>query len=203
MQLDDIRSYGWGGVSRQPRRSFRCGNCSDRVASEVGYRLGQHHDGSGTHVASVYVCPSCNHLTAFFPSGLQIPGEPFCAEVAHVPKDISDLYAEARRCTTDNLHTAAVLICRKILMNLAVSLKAKEGLRFIEYVEYLSGLGYVPPNGKHWVDHIRKKGNEAAHEIKIMNASDSKELLLFLEMLLRFIFEFPKLVPASTPPPKP
>ncbi len=58
-------------------------------------------------------------------------------------------------------------------MNIAVEQGAKEGLRFIEYVNYLSDEGYTPPNGKHWVDHIRKKGNEATHEIAIMNASNS------------------------------
>ncbi len=81
-------------------------------------------------------------------------------------------------------------------MNIAVQEKAPEGLKFIEYVTYLSDHGYVPPNGKHWVDHIRKKGNEATHEIAVMAVNDAKELLTFTEMLLRFIYEFPKLVPA-------
>lgn len=42
-------------------------------------------------------------------------------------------------------------------MNIAVDQGAKEGLKFIEYVTYLSDNGYTPPNGKHWDDHIRKK----------------------------------------------
>lgn len=80
-------------------------------------------------------------------------------------------------------------------MNISVSLGASEGLKFIEYITYLSDKGYVPPNGKHWVDHIRKKGNEATHEIALMTEADARELLQFIEMLLRFIFEFPMLVP--------
>jgi hypothetical protein len=55
--------------------------------------------------------------------------------------------------------------------------------------------GYVPPNGKHWVDHIRKKGNEATHEVSLMSESDSKELIVFVEMLLKFVYEFPSIVP--------
>ena len=79
-------------------------------------------------------------------------------------------------------------------MNIAVSQGAKEGLKFIEYVTFLSDAGYIPPNGKHWVDHIRKKGNEATHEIELMQAKDAQELLVFVEMLLKFIYEFPQMV---------
>jgi hypothetical protein len=59
-------------------------------------------------------------------------------------------------------------------------------------------IGYVPPNGKAWVDHIRKKGNEANHEIVLMKKEDSQELISFVEMLLKFIYEFPNRVPKST-----
>jgi len=82
-------------------------------------------------------------------------------------------------------------------MNIAVQQKAKEGLKFIEYVEFLSDNGYIPPNGKGWVDHIRKKGNEATHEILLMSQTDAVELIGFVEMLLKFVFEFPNRVPAT------
>jgi hypothetical protein len=112
-----------------------------------------------------------------------------------VPEALNALYEEARRCTSQNCFTAAVLVCRKMLMNIAVQEGAAEGLKFIEYVTHLSDHGYVPPNGKHWVDHIRKKGNEATHEIALMSENDARELLGFVEMLLRFIYELPKMVP--------
>ncbi|MCT7650544.1 DUF4145 domain-containing protein [Aliarcobacter butzleri] len=105
---------------------------------------------------------------------------------------------KARRCTGEGCYTGAVLLCRKMLMNIAVVQGAKEGLKFIEYVTYLSDNGYTPPNGKHWVDHIRKKGNEATHEIAVMNEDDAKELIIFIEMLLRFIYEFPMMVPTQS-----
>ena len=86
-------------------------------------------------------------------------------------------------------------------MNVSVSVGAGAGLKFIEYVEYLAANGYVPPNGKGWVDHIRKKGNEATHEIQIMGEQDAKDLISFSEMLLKFIFEFPnKIAPLNKPP---
>ena len=68
-------------------------------------------------------------------------------------------------------------------MNIGVSLNASEGKAFIYYVDYLATQGYVPPNGRGWVDHIRTRGNEATHEIRLMSAADSTELITFIEML--------------------
>jgi hypothetical protein len=79
-------------------------------------------------------------------------------------------------------------------MNLAVAQGAREGLKFVEYVNYLSERGYIPPHGKDWVDHIRKKGNEATHEIALMNENDARNILTFTEMLLRFVYEFPAML---------
>ena len=93
--------------------------------------------------------------------------------------------------------TSAVLACRKLLMNIAVAEGADEGKRFIEYVEYLADNGYVPPGGKGWVDHIRTQGNEATHEIAMKTEDEAKDLISFVEMLLKFIYEFPARVPSG------
>lgn len=84
-------------------------------------------------------------------------------------------------------------------MNIAVAQGAKEGESFVAYVEHLANAGFVPPNGRGWVDHIRSKGNEANHEIKLMGQSDAEELISFAEMLLKFIYEFPSKIPPKTP----
>ncbi len=82
-------------------------------------------------------------------------------------------------------------------MHIAVEQGAKAGESFIGYVEFLANNGYVPPNGKAWVDHIRKKGNEVNHEIKLISPDDATELISFSEMLLKFIYEFPGRVPGK------
>jgi hypothetical protein len=74
---------------------------------------------------------------------------------------------------------------------IAVAEGAKEGATFLQYVEYLAKKGYVPPKGTVWVDHIRKIGNEATHEIVLMTKYDAEDLISFVEMLLKFIYEFP------------
>ncbi|HEY6251286.1 MAG TPA: DUF4145 domain-containing protein [Candidatus Angelobacter sp.] len=144
----------------------------------------------------IYLCPNCNNPTYFSNRGPVpglVPGNP----VANLPSEILSLYDEARRAVSVASFTAAVLTCRKLLMNVAVAQGAKEGEPFVAYVEYLANKGYVPPNGRGWVDHIRSKGNEANHEIRLMTQAEAEELILFLEMLMKFIYEFPSKVPPA------
>jgi hypothetical protein len=79
-------------------------------------------------------------------------------------------------------------------MNVAAQHQAPPGQPFTTYVEFLEKTGYVPPNGKVWVDQIRTKGNEATHEIPQVSAADAVQILQFTEMLLRFVYEFPSMV---------
>jgi len=178
-------------------KQFTCGFCSHLVASAKGFGILQ-QGYPGAPLRGIYICTNCGGPNFFTLDGSQYPSAPIGRPVDSVPDPLNTLYEEARRCTTTSCSTAAVLLCRKMLMNIAVANGAKEGLKFIEYVEFLSTRGYVPPNGKHWVDHIRKRGNEATHEIALMAESDARDLLTFIEMLLRFIYEFPSMVP---PPP--
>jgi len=83
-------------------------------------------------------------------------------------------------------------------MHIAVSKGAKEGESFVTYVDYLDAKNYLPPDGKTWVDEIRKVGNETNHDIKINSKTESEELISFVEMLLKFIFEFPGKIKSKT-----
>ena len=76
-------------------------------------------------------------------------------------------------------------------MNISVSKGANLGESFAHYVKYLNDKNYTPPNSTDWVDHIRRKGNEATHDIPDIGKEDAIELLTFSEMLLRFVFEMP------------
>jgi hypothetical protein len=173
-------------------RKFICGYCGLNVASERGYGTGNMPQ------AFVVICPSCTKPTYVFDvEGRQVPGVVPGNEVAAVPEDVSRLYREARNCVSIGANTASVLACRKLLMSIAVAQGAQADAPFIAYVNYLADQGYVPPNGKGWVDHIRRKGNEANHEIQLMSFEDANELILFAEMLLKFIYEFPSRVPAA------
>ena len=180
----------WKNAYSVTSKSYVCGHCQNQVASGLGYM-----DTSTNH-RFIRICPHCT-LPSIFQSDEVIPGIAAGNFVDHLPDGIHQLYDEARNCASVNAHTAAVLACRKLLMNIAVEKEAKEGKSFFYYVEYLASEGYVPPNGKGWVDQIRKRGNEANHEIIIMDKDVATELISFAEMLLKFIFEFPAKVPSD------
>jgi len=45
-------------------------------------------------------------------------------------------------------------------MHIGVEQGAAKDQPFVAYVEHLAAKGYVPPNGKAWVDVIRTKGTK-------------------------------------------
>lgn len=153
-----------------------------------------------TGSAAIYVCHHCTCPTFFDPDGEQTPGTCYASTINDIDDaKVRDLYNEARRATGANCSTAAVLCCRKLLMHVAVAKGAEENKSFRYYVDYL-GDKYVPQPTVEWVNHIRDKGNEANHEIVLMKSEDAKDLLAFVEMLLKLIYEFPATMRKKCPP---
>ena len=189
--------HQWNKADQLSPHTFTCGYCGKLVASERGYFSGI----SNTVFRQFsYICPSCCKPTFFDDKGQATPDVVPGVDVLHVPELVDQLYREARKCIAVGCYTSSVLTCRKLLMNIAVTQGAASGESFQSYVEYLAMKGFVPPHGKGWVDHIRKKGNEANHEIVLMKKQDAEDLVTFLEMLLKFIFEFPNKIPTQAVP---
>ena len=178
----------WQNEGQLASCSFTCGHCGFVVASDRGYSNKQDPG------ARVFICPHCDKPT-YLAHGVQIPGLAPGNEVTSLPTDIETLYREARNAVAAGASTAAVLVCRKLLAHIAVAQGAPAGESFFKYVEHLASTGYIPPHGRSWVDHIRSKGNEANHEIVVMSSADAADLITFVEMLLKFIYEFPSRVP--------
>lgn len=181
----------WRSAADIESRAYTCGYCGKVAGSNKGYQV-------PNYAHRIYICSYCSKPT-YFDGDAQVPGFVYGNDVEHLPKGIEALYREARNCMAVPAYTAAVLLCRKLLMNIAVSEGAKEGKTFVAYVEHLATQGYVPPKARGWIDHIRVKGNEANHEIQLMNQKDAQELIMFVEMLLKLVFEFPSRIPPTTP----
>ena len=190
----------WHDTVNVHGKSYRCGFCGDSVGPNKGYS-------TDSGYKYIYICPSCNSPTYFnrtMNERFQTPAPLIGNEVSNISdKDIDSLYTEARACTGSNAFTAAVLSCRKVLMHIAVDKGAPKNKTFIEYVNYLSDHGYVPPDAKGWIDYIRTKGNEANHEIVLMKKEDALNLISFIEMLLKIIYEFPSRITTVKKSPKP
>jgi hypothetical protein len=145
--------------------------------------------------------PSCHAPTFVDESAdLHVPGSPYGREIGGLDHDVHALYAEARTCLQAGAPTAAVMVARKVLAHVAVAQGAKPGETFAAYVDFLADKGFVPPQGKGWVDEIRRRGNDANHEIALMTREDAQAVLGFLEGLLLFIYELPsKMAPPVAP----
>ena len=183
----------WQNIISIKETQYTCPYCGSLTASHEGWHF------IDANVVSPYlirICSYCRQPTYFRPDA-QFPGTAFGKPVEGVPADVAKMYEEARNCTSANAYTAAVLVCRKILMHVAVAEGAPPNKSFKEYVDYLEANNYLPPKGKGWVDHVRDKGNEANHEIVEMKKDDAQLLITFVEMLLKFIYEFPAKVPAA------
>ncbi|MGE7637628.1 DUF4145 domain-containing protein [Peribacillus frigoritolerans] len=179
----------WQNTINTSGISFKCGYCGSNTAPVKGYFSANFNAQKFGHI---YICPNCNKPTFIYKqTGEQIPGIFIGDEIEHLPENIEQLYNEARRCLSVNASTSTVLSCRKLLMNISVTKGAEEGKSFAFYVSYLEDNHFIPPGSKEWVDHIRKKGNEATHEIPSIDKADAIELLEFTEMLLRFVYEMP------------
>lgn len=182
--------YEWYEIQNQESKDYVCGYCGKPLASEKGWIATTRP--TGAIIGRICVCHLCGQPTFFDRNGHQTPGVMFGNSVRDIPdKSVSDLYNEARMATGVNSYTAAVLACRKLLMQIAVSKGAERNQDFVSYVQYLADKHYIPPDAEGWVDQIRKRGNEANHEIRIMTKEEAEELISFAEMLLKVVFEFP------------
>ncbi|UTV31679.1 DUF4145 domain-containing protein [Bacillus altitudinis] len=181
----------WNTNEKIQSTSYQCGYCQKDVASIEGTYC-QHLDYSYQKFAKIAICPHCNFPTIF--SDLldqrQIPMPKKGGKIEGVKENIEKLYEEVRSCYSIGSFNAAVLLARKLLMNIAVDKGADEGEKFQFYVDYLSNQ-FIAPNNRSWVDKIRLTGNIATHEIPDINKEDAEEILLFVEMLLRLVYEFP------------
>ncbi|SRR6266498_1210526 len=204
----------WVQIQQMLPTKWTCGHCGLNVGGNRGFYRNDggvisvqnpHHPARTAghqvpteHISEafprIFICPSCDRPT-YFEKDKQVPGVAYGSAISHLPADIEALYTEARNCMSVSAFTASVLATRKLLMNVAVSQGADENKTFQVYVNFLADKGYVPPNAKSWVDHIREKGNEATHEIPAIGEGDAKDMLTFMEMILKLVFEYPNRIP--------
>jgi len=180
---------------------YECGYCGCRVSSAEGMGL---TDDTDEMTAGIYICNNCHLPTLIYDAAIyeefafleevhnQIPGVRYGEQIKHLPDEVGKIYEEARDSFSIGAYTAVMLLCRKLLMHVAVDLGADENKRFIDYIDYFETEGYISKNARPWVDQIRKLGNGANHEIMIGNREDAKKIIKFSAMLLKTNYEYPK-----------
>lgn len=180
--------FGYEGAKSLVTTALTCGYCGEHVAPSKGYCISL----GDRDVAYIYACPHCQNPIIYFTADKEtVPGVKFGREVKNLPENIQLLYDECRTCYANQCYTSAQMIARTLLMHIAVEQGAGVGLPFVKYVNYLNDNGYIPPNGKKWVDFIRTSGNVANHEIVIKEKEETEKVITFLSTLLLVIYELP------------
>ena len=190
------KKISWANIGHFHAKNYVCGYCNKNVGPNTGY----HGQSDTTH--TIYICSYCTHPTYFYFDAengeeFQIPSPVFGEDVNHLPEKVESLYSEARRCMTISAYTSAVMLCRILLMHISVEKGANENMNFQQYVDWLDNSGYVPPDGKHLLEYIRKRGNDANHKIHIMHHQDAQNLIIFIGLFMKFVYEYPSLIPQN------
>lgn len=163
-----------------------CGHCGTKVSSHV---LACYRDTNSSAIYSWVMCANCSLGSVVDFKGNAIPSVKFGKKINNLPPDIESAYEEARSCYSANAHTGSVLLCRKIIMHVAVDKGADEGNSFASYLDYLEENHIITSNMKTWVNHIREKGNIANHTLLIADKEKSEGILRFTARLLDLVYE--------------
>ena len=182
----------------ESRHNYTCGHCNRPVSGVV---VSTYYTGTGGHSIQWILCTNCGSGSVLS-DGTLYPGSTFGPVIEGLPQDVLDAYSEARNCYSINAFTATELMCRKILMHVAVEKGAKEKETFEFYLNFLSEQGYITPPMKEWVDLIRQHGGKATHLIEKPARKRAESTLMFTAELLRLIYEMEHLASQYIPKPQ-
>ena len=177
---------------------LHCAYCNRHVSAAVLVRTRSDIRDSADPEVIWVRCTNCGHGSVLSSLG-QVPGARPGADLAGLPDNIRRAYDEARSTASVGAWTATEMVCRKILMHVAVDKGADAGKTFASYLTYLQDMGYVSPVMAGWVDLIRKHGNEAVHDLPEVTAERGRSTLIFTEQLLRTTYEMDALARQYAP----
>lgn len=130
------------------------------------------------------------------------------ARPLHTPRGLPELdeqiWNEVRDCLSVGASTAAVMLCRKLLVHIAVAqgLPAKNANgyapNFQTAVTHLETEGLITRRMLPWVKRIKDVGNEANHEIARIDKDVANDVALFTEQLLKLTYEMDDLMNSAS-----
>lgn len=188
---------------RVNKKSYQCGYCGKSVISFEGMRTYIYPSypepltirtrmDLGKSIG-VYICPNCKKPTFIDDifDGTQVPLPKRDNNLQNIPLEVMKVYQEALDAYSAEAFTGTTLLCRKLLMHIAVNLGAKEGENFAYYVKFFDEQHFISPRSHGWVDEIRKIGNKANHELDVNTKEEAEKNLIFCEMILKSNYEYP------------
>jgi hypothetical protein len=179
--------------------SIFCASCERFVAADIVCGL----DARVTNEDALYLsgentywlrCPVCSEGSVKTKDGRVSPTASPARHIQGIPTDVSDAWKEAGLSYAAGAYTASEMLCRKILMHVAVErTDSKAGKNFTEYVDDLENAGLLTAGLKPVVDLVRQRGNTANHDLASSTQDEAVQTMKITEHLLRGIYELPGL----------
>jgi hypothetical protein len=179
-------------VTSPSPNSITCGHCGLKVSAIVVARGEQQHE----QAAGVLwlLCPNCRDGSVHSKSGAVWPVAPVVTPIDNLPFDVTTAWKEAQSSHAVAAYTAAEMMCRKILMHLAVDVaEGQAGGTFKSFIEDLDKAGYISTGLKPAIEKVKDRGNIANHDLPASTEADSLVTLRITEHLLRSVYEIPGL----------
>lgn len=137
------------------------------------------------------VCPKCKKGTVKIANKLH-PSPAAGRLVEYLPPSVDGAWREARLAYSAGAYTASTLMCRKLLMHMAVNeCGADAGDTFKNYITKLTESGELPNSFKPALDAIRDQGNAATHELAVQTEAQALRTLALTEACLNVLYEVP------------
>jgi len=188
MTVEENKIQHLNPVEALSRFDYECGYCGHDNSGRVVTLY--HEDEHKTNPEVRFMlCTSCSKGSVWMNPDTIMPGSNPGESLEGLPTAVNEAYEEARKCFAINSFTACELICRKILMHIAVDKNAEEGKSFEYYLDYLEKKGYITPVIKKWADIIRKNGNKSTHKLESPDKQRAENTFMFTMQLLRIIYE--------------
>lgn len=166
--------------------TFSCGYCKHVVYAKVVF--GDLRGGGPVALQ----CPACQEVSVRSTTAEIHPPQFVGSTVKHLPDDVDLAWTEALISFKNYACTPAEMMCRKILMHIAVDVGvSKPGQTFVGYVEDLDKAGYFAPGLKAKVTAIKDRGNAANHELPASEQAEARVTMNVTEHLLRTVYELP------------
>lgn len=173
----------WNLTNKVQSRVFVCWNCKNNVASDSGLSSAYEH-------SSVLICPFCDAPNIILPNGNNLVKPLYGRYIKKLPEDIKNIYDEARKSMQVEAYTGAVMLLRKILMNISVNNGAEKGETFEYYIHFLYNENLIHKKQKSLMDKIRIVGNRANHKIESITKETAENVFKLTEHLLLNNYEF-------------
>ena len=169
-------------------KNTTCAHCDAPVNAKVVHGPGV----SGGHPQHTWwmVCPVCSNGILETREGSIWPPPLAGRPINGLPDDIAAAWLECRQTFGAGAYTATELMCRKILMHVAVDVLGMEaGEGFLTYVESMEAKGHIAAGLKPAIDKIRQRGNFATHQLPPSSAEDAERTMRITHYLLSGQYE--------------